>query len=139
MAQEEARHIQLERPGRAPAVCGNPAEELHQPVAGRQRPLALPAGVGVVDEDGFTHLLLPGHREVVDLARRQSLTPPASAPPMSSSAGGTAPLPRPDRGPEQARDPPSQRDRTYARSRRARSSSLRGMIRRMTTTVPEIR
>ena len=45
---EEARHVQRERPGRALAIGGDPAQKFHQPVAGGQRALVAAAGVGVM-------------------------------------------------------------------------------------------
>src|SRR5438309_8560862 len=65
---KDAPDIQLERPRRPPAVDGDAPKETHQPIARRQRPLALAAGVGVVDEEGLEHPLLGRHQEVVDHA-----------------------------------------------------------------------
>ena len=60
--REEARHIELQGPGRAPAVHRHPTEEDHEPNAGRHGAFPLAAGVGVVDEPGFVDV---GHGRIV--------------------------------------------------------------------------
>jgi len=63
--RKEIRHIQLQRPSRTPAVGRCPVQKNHEPVTGRQRALALAAGIGVVNEHRLEHPLLVRDQQVM--------------------------------------------------------------------------
>ena len=63
---KEARDVEVQAEGAAPAVGGEPAQEGEHPVTRGEGALALPAGRGVVEEARLEDPLLVRHQQVVD-------------------------------------------------------------------------